>query len=93
MYHVEVLNCSMKVIYYGKVFDFELEESFKEKVKSMADYLMYSQSADCTQECQGDSDKTDVRDVLTKASILFEDEILKGRSLWKYRFKYSLGYG
>lgn len=78
MYHVEVLNYSMKVIYYSKVFGFELEESFKEKIKSMSEYLMYVQCPDCTQECQGDSDKTDVRDVLTKAAILFEDETLKG---------------
>ncbi|MBU3135525.1 heparinase II/III family protein [Clostridium gasigenes] len=78
MYHVEVLNCSMKVIYYSKVFGFKLQRSFKEKIKSMAEYLMYSQTPDCTQECQGDSDKTEVRDVLTKAAILFEDETLKG---------------
>ncbi|AYE33672.1 heparinase II/III family protein [Clostridium septicum] len=78
MYHVEVLNCSMKVISTCEKFGFELKNEYKEKVHSMARYLMYCGGPRSIQEAQCDSDRTDIRDVLVKGAILFEDEELKG---------------
>lgn len=77
MYHVEVLNCSMKVISTCEKLGFSLNEEYKAKVLSMAKYLMYCASPTWTQEAQSDSDRTDVRDVLAKAAILFKDKELK----------------
>ncbi|ATD55782.1 heparinase II/III family protein [Clostridium chauvoei] len=83
MYHVEVLNCSMKVISMCEKFNFNLNNDYKEKVHSMARYLMYCGGPKSTQEAQCDSDRTDIRDVLVKAAILFKDEELKGMSFNK----------
>ncbi|SCJ07561.1 Uncharacterized protein conserved in bacteria [uncultured Clostridium sp.] len=80
MYHVEVLNCSMKVINYSNYFDYKLKKEFLSKVESMAMYLMYCGDSNNIQEAQGDSDRTDIRDVLVKATILFENGMLKYRA-------------
>ncbi|AIY82262.1 MAG: heparinase II/III family protein [Clostridium baratii] len=80
MYHVEVLNCSMKFINYSKKLGREIDNDFINKIESMAEYLMYSKSPKSTQEAQGDSDITDVRDVLVKAAVLFNNETLKWAS-------------
>ncbi|MGL5379488.1 heparinase II/III family protein [Clostridium sp.] len=77
MYHVEVLNCSMKVISTCEKLGFDLKEEYKSKVLSMAKYLMYCAAPKWTQEAQADSDRTDIRDVLVKAVILFKDKELK----------------
>ena len=80
MYHVEVLNCSMKFINYSKKLGREIDNDFINKIESMAEYLMYSKSPKSTQEAQGDSDITEVRDVLVKAAVLFNNETLKWAS-------------
>lgn len=80
MYHVEVLNCSMKVVNYSDYFGYKLREDFLEKVESMAIYLMYCGDSNSIQEAQGDSDRTDIRDVLVKAATIFENGVLKYRA-------------
>lgn len=77
MYHVEVLNCSMATIHYAKYFDIYLNDSFLEKIHSMAKYLSYCGDSNSIQVAQGDSDRSDIRDVLVRASVLFDDPILK----------------
>lgn len=80
MYHIEVLNCSMATIHYGKYFNVDLDEKFLEKIHSMAKYLVYCGDSNSIQVAQGDSDRSDIRDVLVRASILFNDPHLKFRA-------------
>lgn len=80
MYHIEVLNCSMSAIYYARYFNIDLNERFLNKIHLMARYLIYCGDANSLQECQGDSDRSDIRDVLVKAAILFNDSELKFRA-------------
>ena len=80
MYHVEVLNCSMKVINYSNYFGYKLNEDFLNKVESMAIYLMYCGDSNNIQQAQGDSDRTDIRDALVKSATIFENGMLKYRA-------------
>ncbi|WP_300348483.1 heparinase II/III family protein [Clostridium sp.] len=80
MYHIEVLNCSMTTRYYANYFNFDLDKKFLRKIHLMAKYLVYCGDANSLQESQGDSDRSDIRDVLVKASILFNDPKLKFRA-------------
>lgn len=77
MYHIEVLNSSMKLINYGDKLNKQLDFKFKEKIEKMCEYLVYAKSPRSTQEAQGDSDRTDVRDCLVKGSVLFNNKIMK----------------
>ncbi|MEG1003758.1 heparinase II/III family protein [Clostridium sp.] len=80
MYHIEVLSCSMKLINYSNKFGYKLEDNFIKKVESMAEYLVYAKSPKSTQEAQGDSDITDVRDIISKGAVIFNNELLKWAS-------------
>lgn len=70
MYHMEVLNCCMKLIvgcrYAGKPVPDWLESA----VRRMSRYVLLAAGPDHCQIAQADSDVTDVRDVLTKAAVL-----------------------
>lgn len=94
MYHVEVLNCCIKAIHMSEVFKFELKEEFKNKVHYMAKYLMYCGGPNSHQEAQGDSDRTDIRDVLVKAATIFNDGELKKNAFEKMDLSsiFLLGY-
>ncbi|WP_024615472.1 heparinase II/III family protein [Clostridium sp. Ade.TY] len=83
MYHIEVLNSSMKLINYSSKLNRHLNSKFKKKIESMAEYLVYAKSPKSTQEAQGDSDITDVRDCLVKSSVLFNNSLLKWASFDK----------
>lgn len=78
MYHVEVINCSIKLINYSQKLNSKLDKDFNKKINSMIEYLMYSKAPNSSQEAQGDSDVTDVRDVIVKGAVLFNNELLKG---------------
>ncbi|MGL4572484.1 MAG: heparinase II/III family protein [Clostridium sp.] len=80
MYHIEVLSCSMKLINYSNKFEYKLEDNFIKKIESMAEYLVYAKSPKSTQEAQGDSDITDVRDIIVKGAVIFNNELLKWAS-------------
>lgn len=77
MYHIEVLTCCMKYIFYANTFKKKLDSKFLYKLNSMAEYVLYATAPNFKQECQGDSDSTDTRDIMTKASIIFNNNILK----------------
>lgn len=80
MYHIEVLNSSMKLINYAEKLNKNLDVEFKEKIEKMGEYLVYAKSPRSTQEAQGDSDRTDVRDCLVKGTVLFNNKIMKKES-------------
>lgn len=77
MYHMEVLNaCSTLMIMerqMGKGWDGFLERA----MRGMYRYVMFAAGPDMRQQAQGDSDVTDVRDVLTRGALMFGDGELK----------------
>lgn len=80
MYHIEVLNAAMEVIHYSNYFNLNLDFEFLEKIHSMAKYLVYCGDSNSFFVAQGDSDRSDIRDVILRASILFRDPFLKFRA-------------
>ena len=89
MYHIEVLNCVSTFLIMAKQLD-ELfppktaEERWDVRWKGISQVLLsmyrYVQTAagpDHIQPAQGDSDCTDVRDVLSRGALLFGDGSLK----------------
>lgn len=77
MYHNEVLHCFMDVIILGEKNGIVIDESIKKAARNMAYANLYMAKPNHHQPLQGDSDDTDIRDILTEASILFKDGVLK----------------
>lgn len=77
MYHNEVLRCVLEVLRAGGAAGRELPEILYEKAGDMAYANLMWIKPDHTQPCTGDSDKTDLRDVMTPAALLLEDPVLK----------------
>lgn len=77
MYHNEVLHCFMDVIILGEKNNIIIDEAIKDAAKNMAYADLYMAKPNHHQPLQGDSDDTDVRDMLTEAAIIFKDSTLK----------------
>ncbi len=93
MYHIEVLNSVITSIYYLKYFNIQLKSDFLRKIKLMSEYLIYCSDEKFFQVSQGDSDETDVRDVLVRASMLFNEGTFKFRAYEKADLKSSFLFG
>lgn len=81
MYHIEVLNYGMKLLYYQQFYKLSVSQGVKKQVNHMCNALFYQVTPDRQIETFGDSDRVCIRDVFTRAASLFEN------GLWKY-----LGY-
>lgn len=73
MYHMEVLNCCMKLLAGCRYAGEPVPEWLEEAVRRMSRYVLFAAGPDHCQLAQADSDVTDVRDVLTKAAVLCGD--------------------
>jgi hypothetical protein len=80
MYHNEVFHCFMNVNLLAQRKKIILPESIVEKTKSMAYANIKWQKPNFHQPLLGDSDDTDLRGLLTLASSLFDDPVLKSRA-------------
>lgn len=78
MYHIEVLNYGMKVLYYHQFYKLSLPEVVNKQVKKLCNALFYQVTPNWQIETFGDSDRVCIRDVFTRAASLFEN------GLWKY---------
>lgn len=77
MYHNEVLKCYLEVLRVAEIAGDTLPDIISEKVRAMAMADRIWQKPDGSQPSGGDSDVTDLRDVLTVCGYWFEDPVLK----------------
>lgn len=77
MYHNEVFHCYLEVMRLGRRYGINLPQAMTERVHKMAcANLMWKKPNHC-QPMQGDSDETDIRDLLSQSAWLFSDPVLK----------------
>ena len=78
MYHNEVLAAYLEVLRVAKLYEDEpFAEEEKQIIRNMAHATFKRTYPDHHQLMTGDSDDTDVRDLLSQAGVLFDDKILK----------------
>ena len=78
MYHNEVLDAYIEVLRVAKLYNDEVfSEDKKNIIKNMAFATLYHTYPNHHQILTGDSDDTDVRDLLSRAALLFKDSSLK----------------
>lgn len=93
MYHNEVLMCMMEAVRISRIFDEPLFDAAEiDLIRKMAEVDMVLKNPEHRQPMVGDSDDTDLRDLITQAAYLFRDgqlrfggyEHLDFESIWLY---------
>ncbi len=100
MYHNEVLRCCLEVLRLAEIYRMEVPAGILSMTKAMAYADRFWQKPDGTQLAGGDSDSTDIRDILTASAFQFKDSILKSgafprldyESIWDYGQVAALTY-
>lgn len=87
MYHNEVFHSYLNVILIAKRNNIILPEIIIEKTKAMAYANIKWQKPNFHQPLLGDSDDTDLRDLITLAAILFNDPVLKSRGFKEINYE------
>lgn len=87
LYHNEVLSCFLDVIIRARRADIPLKSSFLNVVKKMADANIAWIKPNHRQPLFGDSDDTDIRDILTLTAVLFQDSHLKSLAFDKLDYE------
>lgn len=77
MYHNEVFHCYLEVMRLSRSYEIELPKSMTERILKMAYANLSIKKPNHCQPMQGDSDETDIRDLLTQSAWLFYDPVLK----------------
>lgn len=78
MYHNEVLMCMMEALRISRIYQDDLFDSQElDMIRKMALVDMCLKNPEHHQPMTGDSDDTDLRDLITQAAYLFQDGILK----------------
>ena len=77
MYHNEVLRCVLEVLRMARLHGIRVPDILKDKARAMAHADLAWMKPDHTQPCNGDSDRTDLRDVFTPAAFLLKDKHLR----------------
>lgn len=77
MYHNEVLNCLLDVAFDYEYLGQEVPEFLLLSIKKLAYAMAYMKKPNHCQPMQGDSDETDVRDIISKAAYILKDGSLK----------------
>lgn len=93
MYHVEVLNFLMKLVYYHKVFAFPIDKKVEDTCRKMCDALFYQATPDWQIDNFGDSDYIVVRDVFTKGAVLFDEPTWKFGAAEKFDIESLYSFG
>lgn len=100
MYHNEVLRCCLEVLRIAGVYGTEVPSGIISLTKAMAYADLFWQKPDGTQPAGGDSDSTDIRDILTASAYQFKEPLLKSgafpmfdyESIWDYGRAAALEY-
>lgn len=87
MYHNEVLHCFLDVLILADRNGIRVSDIFRNKVHKMAEATAVFAKPDHHQPMNGDSDDTDIRDLLTVSAYVFKDPVLKGRGYEKPDFE------
>ena len=77
MYHNEVLKCLLEVLRVAGCYGDEIPPQMSERIRRMAHANRIWQKPDGSQPTTGDSDTTDLRDVMTICGCWFHDPVLK----------------
>lgn len=101
MYHNEVLKCCLEALQTARLFHDPFPEIVEKKVHDMAMADLIWQKPDGTQPAGGDSDVTNLRDILTACAYWFHDPVLKSggyphmdyEGIWNYGAKAADVYG
>lgn len=93
MYHNEVLKCYLEALRTAKLCGDVFPSSVTEKVKAMAYADRMWQKPDGSQPSGGDSDVTDLRDVLTVCGYWFSDPELKSGGFERMDYEGVWDYG
>lgn len=79
MYHIEVMLAVMKLMFTGGTGEDSSQlEICKRSIRRMSRHVLFLAGPDHCQPAQGDSDRTDVRDIFVKAAVLTGDPVYKG---------------
>lgn len=87
MYHNEVFHCFLNVNLLAQRNNIELPKVIVEKTTAMAYANIKWQKPNYHQPMLGDSDDTDLRDLLTLAGIIFNDPVIKSRAFDKINYE------
>lgn len=79
-YHNEMLNCALETIILARKNEIEISDSILDVTKKMAYATMYIIKPNHCQSNYGDSDKEDLRNILTLSSLVFNDGKLKSKA-------------
>lgn len=77
MYHNEVLHSYLDLVWLSQTLKFKLPEELRETIKKLAYVNLYWSKPNHCQFTTGDSDETDLRDMLAHSSYLLMDGVLK----------------
>lgn len=94
MYHNEVYHSFLTAVFYGEMAGIKLPVQVKEAVRRMAFANLAWKKPDHTQFAQGDSDATDLRDMLSAGAWLLGEPVLKhgGYPALDYESAWMFGY-
>lgn len=93
MYHNEVLKCYLEALRSARLCGDTFPSPVEEKVKAMAYADRIWQKPDGSQPPCGDSDVTDLRDVLTVCGYWFSDPVLKFGGFEHMEYEGAWDYG
>lgn len=77
MYHNEVFHCYLEVLRLASRYEVTLPELMREKISKMAYANLSWKKPNHCQIMQGDSDETDIRDLMCQSAYLLKDPVLK----------------
>lgn len=77
MYHVEVLYSALRVLRLDKLYDYGLTKNEKKRIHKMATALRFLNNGNHQIDAYGDSDVSDLEDILNLCAILFQDNTLR----------------
>lgn len=97
MYHVEVLYAALRVLHQDTFYEYGLSELDRNGIYRMAKALLFSDNGNHQIDAYGDSDITDLQEMVTLSGIIFQDtELLmlggKPMTWWLFYETGKLGF-
>lgn len=93
MYHNHVFQSYMNVILTAKRMKYSLSHTIYERTLLMAKANIQWQKPNYHQPLLGDSDDTDIRDILTFATLVFNNQVIKSRAFININLESYLVFG